>query len=46
MIKNNEFSKLFPRGKRLPLVDTIRDTIKEIAENDPKQLMDKQLEFM
>ena len=30
MIRNNEFSKLFPRGTRLPLVDTIRDTLKVI----------------
>jgi hypothetical protein len=30
MIKNNEFSKLFPRNTRLPMVDTIRDTIKAI----------------
>ena len=30
MIKNNEFSKLFPRGTRLPFVDTIRDTLKAI----------------
>jgi len=30
MIKNNEFIKLFPRGTRLPLVDTIRDTLKVI----------------
>ena len=28
MIKNNEFSKLFPRGTKLPQVDAIRDTIK------------------
>ena len=30
MIKNNEFSKLFSRCTRLPLVDTIRDTLKVI----------------
>ena len=30
MIKNNEFSKLFPRGIMLPLVDAIRDTLKVI----------------
>jgi len=28
MIKNNEFSKLFPRGTKLPKVDAIRDTLK------------------
>ena len=28
MIKNNEFSKLFPRGTKLPQVDAIRDTLK------------------
>lgn len=30
MIKNNEFSKLFPRGTKLPQVDSIRDTLKVI----------------
>ena len=28
MIKNNEFSKLFPRGTKLPQGDAIRDTRK------------------
>jgi len=30
MIKNNEFSKLFPRGTKLPSIDAIRDTLKVI----------------
>ena len=38
MIKNNEFSKLFPRGTRLPLVDTIRDTLKAIDIKGLKQI--------
>jgi hypothetical protein len=28
MIKNHEFSKLFPRGTKLPQVDAIQDTLK------------------
>lgn len=28
MIKNNEFRKLFPLGTKLPLIDTIEDTLK------------------
>lgn len=38
MIKNNEFSKLFPRGTRLPLVDTIRDTLKVIDIRGLKEI--------
>jgi predicted transposase YbfD/YdcC len=38
MIKNNEFSKLFPRGTRLPLVDAIRDTLKVIDIKGLKQI--------
>ena len=38
MIKNNEFSKLFPRGTKLPLVDTIRDTLKVIDIKGLKQI--------
>ena len=38
MIKNNEFSKLFPRGTRLPLVDAIRDTLKTIDIKGLKQI--------
>lgn len=38
MIKNNEFSRLFPRGKRLPQVDTIRDTLKVIDIKGLKQI--------
>lgn len=38
MIKNNEFSKLFPRGKRLPMIDTIRDTLKVIDIKGLKQI--------
>jgi len=30
MIKENEFNKLFAKGTKLPLVDTIRDTLKVI----------------
>ncbi|MHB8076675.1 hypothetical protein [Desulfosporosinus fructosivorans] len=37
MIKNNEFSKLFPRGTKLPQVDTIRDTLKVMDINGLKQ---------
>jgi len=28
MIKNREFSQLFPRGTKLPQIDAIRDTLK------------------
>ena len=38
MIKNNEFSKLFPRGTRLPMVDTIRDTLKVIDIKGLKEI--------
>ena len=38
MIKNNEFSKLFPRGTRLPLVDAIRDTLKVIDVKGLKEI--------
>ena len=38
MIKNNEFIKLFPRGKRLPMIDTIRDTLKIIDIKGLKQI--------
>jgi len=38
MIKNNEFSKLFPDGTRLPLVDTIRDTLKVIDIKGLKEI--------
>ncbi|MDR3600333.1 MAG: transposase [Desulfosporosinus sp.] len=38
MIKNNEFSKLFPRGTKLPQVDAIRDTLKVIDINGLKQI--------
>ena len=38
MIKNNEFSKLFPRGTQLPLVDAIRDTLKVIDIKGLKQI--------
>jgi hypothetical protein len=30
MIQNHEFSKLFPRGTKLPSIDAIRDTLKVI----------------
>ena len=38
MIKNKEFSKLFPRGTKLPQVDAIRDTLKVIDINGLKQV--------
>ncbi|WP_160690521.1 hypothetical protein [Clostridium sp. C2-6-12] len=38
MIKNNEFNKLFLKGTRLPLVDTIRDTLKVIDFKGLKQI--------
>jgi len=38
MIKNNEFSKLFPRGTKLPQVDAIRDTLKVVDINGLKQI--------
>ncbi|WP_243450467.1 hypothetical protein [Desulfosporosinus sp. Sb-LF] len=33
MIKNHEFSKLFPRGTKMPQIDVIRDTLKVIDIN-------------
>jgi predicted transposase YbfD/YdcC len=38
MIKSNEFSKLFPRGTKLPQVDAIRDTLKVIDIIGLKQI--------
>ena len=38
MIKNNEFSKLFPRGTKLPQVDAIRDTLKVMDIDGLKQI--------
>jgi len=38
MIKNNEFSKLVPRGTKLPEVDAIRDTLKVIDLDGLKQI--------
>jgi len=38
MIKNHEFSKLFPRGTMLPQVDAIRDTLKVIDIDGLKQI--------
>ena len=38
MIKNNEFSKIFPRGIKLPKVDAIRDTLKAIDIKGLKQI--------
>ena len=38
MIKNNEFRELFRRGTRLPLIDTIRDTLKVINIKGLKQI--------
>ena len=38
MIKNQRFKKLFTRGTKLPMVDTIRDTLKLIDTNGLKQI--------
>ena len=38
MRKNNEFSKLFPRGTKLPQIDAIRDTLKVIDIKGLKQI--------
>ncbi|MFT8352720.1 hypothetical protein [Clostridium saccharoperbutylacetonicum] len=38
IIKNNELNKLFPKGTRQPLVDTIRDTLKVIDIKGLKQI--------
>ena len=38
MIKNHEFSKLFPRGTKLPQVDAIRDTLKVMNIDGLKQI--------
>ncbi|KLU66406.1 transposase DDE domain protein [Desulfosporosinus acididurans] len=38
MIKNNEFSKLFPRGTKLPKIDAIRDTLKVMDIDGLKQV--------
>ena len=39
MIKENEFAKAFPRGKALPQIDTIRDTLKVININGLKVIL-------
>ncbi|TGE31248.1 hypothetical protein [Desulfosporosinus sp. Sb-LF] len=38
MIKNHEFSQLFPRGTKLPQIDAIRDTLKVMDINGLKQI--------
>lgn len=38
MLKNNEFSKLFPRGTKLPQIDAIRDTLKVMEIDGLKQI--------
>jgi len=38
IIKNHEFSKLFPRGTNLPQVDAIRDTLKVIGHDGVNQI--------
>jgi hypothetical protein len=43
MIKNHEFSKLFPRGKKLPQIDAIRDTLKDIDISGLNQMNDHSL---
>ncbi|WP_088225207.1 hypothetical protein [Desulfosporosinus sp. FKB] len=40
MIKNHEFSKLFPRGTKLPQIDAIRDTLKVIDISGLNQIND------
>lgn len=39
MIKGNEFSKAFPRGKKQPQIDTIRDTLKVINIDGLKAIL-------
>ena len=38
MLKENEFGKLFPRGTKLPKIDTIRDTLKVIDISGIKEI--------
>ena len=38
MIKNREFSQLFPRGTKLPQIDAIRDTLKVMDIDGLKQV--------
>jgi len=38
MIKNHEFSQLFPRGTKLPQIDAIRDTLKVMDIDGLKQI--------
>jgi len=38
MIKNNEFSKIVPRGTKLPQIDAIRDTLKVMDIDGLKQI--------
>jgi len=38
MIKNHEFSQLFPRGTKLPQIDAIRDTLKVMDIEGLKQV--------
>ena len=38
MIKNHEFSQLFPRGTKLPQIDAIRDTLKVMDIDGLKQV--------
>ncbi len=33
MLKENEFTRLFPTGTKLPMIDAIRDTLKVIDLN-------------
>ena len=40
LIKSNEFIKLFPRGTKLPQIDTIRDTLKVIGTEELKQIIE------
>ncbi|WP_243450460.1 hypothetical protein [Desulfosporosinus sp. Sb-LF] len=41
MIKNHEFSQLFPRGTKLPQIDAIRDTLKVMDIDGLKQINQK-----
>ena len=39
MLKEREFNNIFPKGTKLPLVDTIRDTIKTISVKGIREIL-------
>jgi hypothetical protein len=39
MLKENEFARAFPRGKKLAQIDTIRDTLKVISIDGLKVIL-------